>query len=343
MRALPAEQERVVTKDDIEAMNPPKFDKCEDMTLLTHLNESSVLHNLRDRYYANLIYTYSGLFLVVINPWKRLPLYTDEIVNMYKGKKRSEMPPHIFAVCDEAYRNMLEQKENQSLLITGESGAGKTENTKKVIQYLASVAGTSGGATQGKLEQQILQSNPLLEAFGNAKTIRNNNSSRFGKFIRIEFGSDGKIVGCNIDNYLLEKSRVVRHAAKERSFHIFYQLLDGAPAALKRTRALAPVFSRSVPGGRVSDPCCCCYRCCSCCVGWRGPAEELLLDEARHYKYLEGELLIDGVDNAKEFADTVVRGRAAAAPSVLLPTRPTSRGSAIRPVFVAVRGVLRTP
>ena len=168
-----------MTKDDIEAMNPPKFDKCEDMTLLTHLNESSVLHNLRDRYYANLIYTYSGLFLVVINPWRRLQIYTDEIVAMYKGKKRQEVPPHIFGVCDEAYRDMLEHKENQSLLITGESGAGKTENTKKVIQYLASVAGTSGGATQGKLEQQILQTNPLLEAFGNAKTIRNNNSSRF--------------------------------------------------------------------------------------------------------------------------------------------------------------------
>jgi len=280
MRAFPAEQERVVTKDDVEAMNPPKFDKCEDMTLLTHLNESSVLHNLRDRYYANLIYTYSGLFLVVINPWKRLPLYTDEIVNMYKGKKRSEMPPHIFAVCDEAYRNMLEQKENQSLLITGESGAGKTENTKKVIQYLAAVAGTSGGATQGKLEQQILQSNPLLEAFGNAKTIRNNNSSRFGKFIRIEFGSDGKIVGCNIDNYLLEKSRVVRHAAKERSFHIFYQLLDGAPAALKRTFR-PPPFDSKRSAGRVSYPCGCCSCCCfgyvcgghlqrSCC--WTRPA-----------------------------------------------------------------------
>ena len=171
----------------------------------------------------------------MINPWRRLPIYTDEIVAMYKGKKRGEVPPHVFAVCDEAYRDMLEHKENQSLLITGESGAGKTENTKKVIQYLASVAGTAGGATQGKLEQQILQTNPLLEAFGNAKTIRNNNSSRFGKFIRIEFGSDGKIVGCTIDNYLLEKSRVVRHGPKERNFHIFYQLIEGAPAALKRT------------------------------------------------------------------------------------------------------------
>eukprot|EP00732_Lithocolla_globosa_P001103 Lithocolla_globosa_v1_NODE_497_length_3887_cov_213.445459.p1 type:complete len:1220 gc:universal NODE_497_length_3887_cov_213.445459:3837-178(-) len=260
--------ERTLNKDDVDAMNPPKFDKCEDMATLTHLNESSVLHNLTDRYHSNLIYTYSGLFLVVINPWRRLPLYTDEMVAMYRGKKRRDLAPHIFAVCDQAYRDMLENKENQSLLITGESGAGKTENTKKVIQYLASVAGASPGTGMeaGQLEKQIVKTNPLLESFGNAKTIRNNNSSRFGKFIRIEFGSDGKIVGCNIDNYLLEKSRVVRHAQNERSFHIFYQLVEGASAEQKKDH---------------------------------------LIEEFRNYKYLQGGTSIDGVDNAKEFQDTI--------------------------------------
>ncbi|KCV67940.1 myosin heavy chain [Fonticula alba] len=258
-------KEYEVSQDDLEPMNPPKYDKSEDMATLLHLNESSVLHNLRDRYMSDLIYTYSGLFLVVINPWRNLPIYSDEIIQLYKGKKRKEMPPHIFAVCDEAYRDMLGNKENQSLLITGESGAGKTENTKKVIQYLASVAGTSG-TNQSQLEKQIILTNPLLEAFGNAKTIRNNNSSRFGKFIRIEFGSDGKIVGCNIDNYLLEKNRVITHAKAERSFHIFYQLIAGATAEQKK---------------------------------------DLLLEGVRAYRYLEGEANIDNVDDAKEFRDTL--------------------------------------
>jgi len=269
---LPNANEIKVNKDDCDLMNPPKYDKCEDMANLTHLNELSVLMNLKERYLSNLIYTYSGLFLVVINPWRRLPLYTDEIVAMYKGKKRKEMAPHIFAVCDEAYRAMLENKENQSLLITGESGAGKTENTKKVIQYLASIAGTAGAlgssaeSGQGVLEKQIVKTNPLLESFGNAKTIRNNNSSRFGKFIRIEFRGDGKIVGCNIDNYLLEKSRVVRHSQNERSFHIFYQIVAGSDDEMKKN---------------------------------------YLLEGFRFYKYLSGITEIDGVNNAAEFKDTI--------------------------------------
>ncbi|KAJ1131147.1 hypothetical protein NDU88_009490 [Pleurodeles waltl] len=228
-----------VAKDDIQKMNPPKFTKVEDMAELTCLNEASVLHNLKDRYYSGLIYTYSGLFCVVINPYKNLPIYTEQIVEMYRGKKRHEMPPHIYAISETAYRSMLQDREDQSILCTGESGAGKTENTKKVIQYLAHVASshkgrkehtvpTSGIVNYGELERQLLQANPILEAFGNAKTVKNDNSSRFGKFIRINFDVAGYIVGANIETYLLEKSRAIRQAKDERTFHIFYQMLSGA-------------------------------------------------------------------------------------------------------------------
>jgi myosin heavy chain 6/7 len=160
---------------------------------------------------------------------------------MYIGKRRNEMPPHLFAVSDEAYRNMVNDHENQSMLITGESGAGKTENTKKVISYFAVV-----GASQAKkktdapkrkdasLEDQIVRTNPVLEAFGNAKTVRNNNSSRFGKFIRIHFNTAGKLAGGDIEHYLLEKSRVIKQAAGERSFHIFYQIMSDAVKDLKK-------------------------------------------------------------------------------------------------------------
>nr|XP_024217380.1 myosin-11-like [Halyomorpha halys] len=180
-----------VPKDDIQKMNPPKYDKVEDMAELTCLNEASVLHNIKDRYYSGLIYTYSGLFCVVVNPYKRMPIYTEKIMDRYKGIKRHEVPPHVFAIADSAYRSMLQDKEDQSILCTGESGAGKTENTKKVIQYLAYVAAskpkssTSPHTAQnqaliiGELEQQLLQANPILEAFGNAKTVKNDNSSRF--------------------------------------------------------------------------------------------------------------------------------------------------------------------
>uniref|UniRef100_A0A671T971 Myosin-11-like n=1 Tax=Sinocyclocheilus anshuiensis TaxID=1608454 RepID=A0A671T971_9TELE len=220
-----------VNKDDIQKMNPPKFSKVEDMAELTCLNEASVLHNLRERYYSGLIYTYSGLFCVVVNPYKMLPIYSEKIIEMYKGKKRHEVPPHIYSITDNAYRNMMQDREDQSILCTGESGAGKTENTKKVIQYLAVVASSHKGkkdTSAGELEKQLLQANPILEAFGNAKTIKNDNSSRFGKFIRINFDVTGFIVGANIETYLLEKSRCIRQAKTERAFHIFYYMVAGA-------------------------------------------------------------------------------------------------------------------
>jgi myosin protein heavy chain len=210
------------------------------MAELTHLNEASVVHNLHQRYLADLIYTYSGLFLVTVNPYTPLPIYGRDYVNMYKGRHREDTKPHIFAMADEAFRNLVDEGENQSILVTGESGAGKTENTKKVIQYLASVATSdtprakSGGRHLSNLSEQILRANPILEAFGNAQTLRNHNSSRFGKFIRIEFSRSGQIAGAFIDWYLLEKSRVVRLSSQERNYHIFYQLLAGADKTMRK-------------------------------------------------------------------------------------------------------------
>ncbi|XP_013864338.1 myosin-9 isoform X2 [Austrofundulus limnaeus] len=245
-----------VNKDDIQKMNPPKFSKVEDMAELTCLNEASVLHNLKERYYSGLIYTYSGLFCVVINPYKNLPIYSEEIVEMYKGKKRHEMPPHIYAITDTSYRSMMQDREDQSILCTGESGAGKTENTKKVIQYLAHVASShKTKKDQGELEKQLLQANPILEAFGNAKTVKNDNSSRFGKFIRINFDVNGYIVGANIETYLLEKSRAIRQAKEERTFHIFYYLLTGAGERLRKDLLLENYNNyRFLSNGNVTIP-----------------------------------------------------------------------------------------
>ncbi|XP_016846800.1 myosin-1B [Anolis carolinensis] len=225
-----------VKEDQIFSMNPPKYDKIEDMAMMTHLHEPAVLYNLKERYAAWMIYTYSGLFCVTVNPYKWLPVYNPEVVSAYRGKKRQEAPPHIFSISDNAYQFMLTDRENQSILITGESGAGKTVNTKRVIQYFATIATTgdkkkeeapaSQSKMKGTLEDQIISANPLLEAFGNAKTVRNDNSSRFGKFIRIHFGATGKLASADIETYLLEKSRVTFQLKAERSYHIFYQIMS---------------------------------------------------------------------------------------------------------------------
>ncbi|XP_030317558.1 myosin heavy chain, skeletal muscle, adult isoform X3 [Calypte anna] len=226
--------ETLTVKDDqIFSMNPPKYDKIEDMAMMTHLHEPAVLYNLKERYAAWMIYTYSGLFCVTVNPYKWLPVYNPEVVLAYRGKKRQEAPPHIFSISDNAYQFMLTDRENQSILITGESGAGKTVNTKRVIQYFATIAASgekkkeeTSGKMKGTLEDQIISANPLLEAFGNAKTVRNDNSSRFGKFIRIHFGATGKLASADIETYLLEKSRVTFQLKAERSYHIFYQIMS---------------------------------------------------------------------------------------------------------------------
>ncbi|XP_049603460.1 myosin-7 [Syngnathus scovelli] len=230
--AQTAKGKTVTVKDvDVHPQNPPKFDKIEDMAMFTFLHEPAVLFNLKERYAAWMIYTYSGLFCVTVNPYKWLPVYNQEVVVAYRGKKRSEAPPHIFSISDNAYQYMLTDRENQSILITGESGAGKTVNTKRVIQYFASIAAGSGkkdtgSEKKGTLEDQIIQANPALEAFGNAKTIRNDNSSRFGKFIRIHFAASGKLASADIETYLLEKSRVTFQLKAERDYHIFYQILS---------------------------------------------------------------------------------------------------------------------
>uniref|UniRef100_A0AAY5JVN7 Myosin-7B n=1 Tax=Esox lucius TaxID=8010 RepID=A0AAY5JVN7_ESOLU len=218
-----------VKEDDVHPQNPPKFDKIEDMAMFTFLHEPAVLFNLKERYAAWMIYTYSGLFCVTVNPYKWLPVYDQSVVNAYRGKKRSEAPPHIFSISDNAYQYMLSDRENQSVLITGESGAGKTVNTKRVIQYFASIAAVSGKKSAGTLEDQIIQANPALEAFGNAKTIRNDNSSRFGKFIRIHFGMSGKLASADIETCEYNtpfKSRVTFQLKAERDYHIFYQILS---------------------------------------------------------------------------------------------------------------------
>ena len=170
----------------------------------------------------------------MVNPYKRFPIYTQTVVKIYKGKRRNECPPHLWAITEEAYRNMLDKSKNQSMLITGESGAGKTENTKKVISYLAMVA-TTGKKEEKKvsLEDKIVATNPILESYGNAKTSRNDNSSRFGKFIRIHFNLGGKLAGCDIKAYLFEKSRITQQQEVERSYHIFYQMLQHAVPGLQ--------------------------------------------------------------------------------------------------------------
>eukprot|EP00094_Tigriopus_californicus_P010960 TCALIF_10574-PA protein Name:"Similar to Mhc Myosin heavy chain, muscle (Drosophila melanogaster)" AED:0.06 eAED:0.07 QI:131/0.8/0.63/1/0.8/0.72/11/394/1898 len=218
-------------QDQVTQVNPPKFDMCEDMSGLTYLNDASVLHNLKVRYVEKLIYTYSGLFCIAVNPYQRFPIYTGRTVGLYRLKRRNEVPPHIFAIAEGSYHAMSLKSKNQSILITGESGAGKTENTKKVITYFAFVGSTGtakadkSGKKKASLEDQVVQTNPVMEAYGNAKTVRNDNSSRFGKFIRVWFNNQGKMAGGDIETYLLEKSRVTYQSPDERSYHIFYFLM----------------------------------------------------------------------------------------------------------------------
>ncbi|XP_077583699.1 unconventional myosin-Ib isoform X4 [Stigmatopora nigra] len=197
-----------------------------DMVLLEPLTEDSFLENLRKRFDHNEIYTYIGSVVISMNPYRSLPIYSPEKVEEYRNRNFYELSPHIYALADEAYRSLRDQDKDQCILITGESGAGKTEASKLVMSYVAAVCGK--GQEVNKVKEQLLQSNPVLEAFGNAKTVRNDNSSRFGKYMDIEFDFKGDPLGGVISNYLLEKSRVVKQPRGERNFHIFYQLLSGA-------------------------------------------------------------------------------------------------------------------
>uniref|UniRef100_A0A8C2Q9L4 Unconventional myosin-Ib n=1 Tax=Cyprinus carpio TaxID=7962 RepID=A0A8C2Q9L4_CYPCA len=197
-----------------------------DMVLIEPLSEDTFIENLRKRFEHNEIYTYIGSVVISMNPYKSLPIYTAEKVEEYRNRNFYELSPHIYALADEAYRSLRDQDKDQCILITGESGAGKTEASKFVMSYVAAVCGK--GQEVNKVKEQLLQSNPVLEAFGNAKTVRNDNSSRFGKYMDIEFDFKGDPLGGVISNYLLEKSRVVKQPRGERNFHIFYQLLSGA-------------------------------------------------------------------------------------------------------------------
>uniref|UniRef100_A0A162A2K7 Myosin motor domain-containing protein n=1 Tax=Daucus carota subsp. sativus TaxID=79200 RepID=A0A162A2K7_DAUCS len=201
----------------------------DDMTKLSYLHEPGVLQNLSTRYKLNEIYTYTGSILIAINPFQKLPhLYNSHMMQQYKGSQLGELSPHVYAIAEVAYRAMIREGKSNSILVSGESGAGKTETTKQLMQYLAYLGGRKG--TEGRtVEQQVLESNPVLEAFGNAKTVRNNNSSRFGKFVEIQFDKQGRISGAAIRTYLLERSRVCQVSDPERNYHCFY-LLCGGPA-----------------------------------------------------------------------------------------------------------------
>lgn len=198
-----------------------------DLTLLSKVSNEAINENLQKRFEGKEIYTYIGHVLVSVNPFRDLGIYTDQILDSYKGKNRLEMPPHVFAIAESSYYNMKAYKDNQCVIISGESGAGKTEAAKRIMQYIASVSGGESTDIQ-QIKDMVLATNPLLESFGNAKTLRNNNSSRFGKYLQIHFNSVGEPVGADITNYLLEKSRVVGQITNERNFHIFYQFTKGA-------------------------------------------------------------------------------------------------------------------
>ncbi|XP_061989784.1 myosin-1-like [Rosa rugosa] len=254
--SLPNEKVIKVKTEDLVPANPDILDGVDDLMQLSYLNEPSVLYNLQYRYNRDMIYTKAGPVLVAINPFKKVCLYGNEYIEAYKRKAVDS--PHVYAITDTAIREMVRDEVNQSIIISGESGAGKTETAKIAMQYLAALGGGSG------IEHEILKTNPILEAFGNAKTLRNDNSSRFGKLIEIHFSETGKISGANIQTFLLEKSRVVQCTEGERSYHIFYQLCAGAPPALR---------------------------------------EMLNLKSADEYKYLQQSncYSITGVDDAEEF------------------------------------------
>ncbi|KAM4604686.1 unconventional myosin-VIIa-like [Polymixia lowei] len=217
----------------VRVMHLTSVEGVDDMICLEDLTEAGLLRNLLIRHMKGIIYTYTGSVLVAVNPYQELPLYTADQVRLYRGRKLGELPPHVFAIADTCYFSMRRFQKDQCCIISGESGAGKTESTKLILQYLAAVSGQHSW-----IEQQILESNPILEAFGNAKTIHNDNSSRFGKYLEIFFNKDGVIEGARVEQYLLEKSRVCHQAPEERNYHIFYCMLAGITAEQKKTLCL---------------------------------------------------------------------------------------------------------
>ncbi|GBE82549.1 Myosin-2A [Sparassis crispa] len=254
-------------KDSLPPLrNPPLLETADDLATLSHLNEPSVLHTIRNRYAQHSIYTYSGIVLIAVNPFQRVTLYGPEIIQAYNGRRRGELEPHLFAIAEDAYTAMSRDGMGQTIIVSGESGAGKTESAKFIMRYLASVNPPnvkSKGRTKisldesSEVERQILATNPVLEAFGNAKTTRNDNSSRFGKYIQILFDGDQEIVGARIRTYLLERSRVVFQPLTERNYHIFYQLCAGVPLKERKDLGLdtdVSKFQYLSQGGPQSTP-----------------------------------------------------------------------------------------
>ncbi|KAG0365135.1 class II myosin [Gamsiella multidivaricata] len=238
-----------------------------DMTLLTKIQNETINENLKKRFENQEIYTYIGHVLISVNPFRDLGIYTDEVLKSYQGKNRLEVPPHVFAIAESAYYTMNAYKENQCIIISGESGAGKTEAAKRIMQYIATVSG--GESSQIKeIKDMVLATNPLLESFGCAKTLRNNNSSRHGKYLEIQFNSQGEPVGAVITNYLLEKNRVVGQIENERNFHIFYQYCKAAPSNYQEQ------------------------------FGMTGPESFLITNRS-------GCLSVDGIDDVQDFNETL--------------------------------------
>uniref|UniRef100_A0A4W6ED83 Myosin X, like 1 n=1 Tax=Lates calcarifer TaxID=8187 RepID=A0A4W6ED83_LATCA len=232
-------QQAEVTRERVYAMHQSSIDGVEDMSALAELHEAAIMHNLYQRYQKDNIYTNIGSILAAVNPYKQISgLYDLERVDLYSKHHLGELPPHIFAVANECYRCIWKRHDSQCVLISGESGAGKTESTKLLLQFLSVMSQKSAGTPQSekttRVEQAIVQSSPIMEAFGNAKTVYNNNSSRFGKFIQLHFSESGNIQGgCN---------RVVRQNPGERNYHIFYALLAGANKEHKSKKSCVSNF-----------------------------------------------------------------------------------------------------
>ncbi|KHN83210.1 Unconventional myosin-VI [Toxocara canis] len=230
----------VAAYSDVVPAEEDRSKDVDDNCALLYLNEATLLNNCRLRYVKKQIYTYIANILISINPYEQIrDLYSSTTIKKYQGKSLGQLPPHIFAIADKAYRDMRRFGDSQSIIVSGESGAGKTESQKYILRYLCE----SWGSTAGHIQDRILETNPILEAFGNAKTLRNNNSSRFGKFVEIHFGKKHTVGGGYVSHYLLEKSRICQQQSGERNYHIFYQLIAGADAELARRLTLKAVNS----------------------------------------------------------------------------------------------------
>ncbi|XP_070827035.1 unconventional myosin-XVIIIa-like isoform X3 [Chaetodon trifascialis] len=219
-----------VDEDDVEKANPPSYDRSEDLASLLYLNESSVMHCLRQRYGGNLIHTYAGPNMVVINPLSTPSMYSEKVMHMFKGCRREDSAPHIYSVAQSAYRNLLTTRQDQSIVLLGKSGSGKTTNCQHLVQYLVSIAGSTGKIFSAEKWQAVYT---ILEAFGNSSTSMNTNASRFSHIVSLDFDQAGQVASASIQTMLLEKMRVSRRPEAESTFNVFYYMLAGADSSLR--------------------------------------------------------------------------------------------------------------